>query len=330
DKVGALWISPATCRPVGSTIAHEIGHTFQYLVYCKRLEEGKSRPKSGFRYELPGGVGNAFWEVGAQWQAMQDYPHEAFTWFHMDVWFANYHRALENELVRYQNYWRLYYMTEKRGIDAYQRVWRESVYPEDALGTYLRLYLDGNVDALNEETYEYAAKATTFDFDAIRKYAGNQYERYGVRLYDAGDGYKQVAYKNCPEINGFNAVKLDPRVKRVTIDFKGLDPGSPLAKDDPGEYLVNEANKEKTRTYNQFEGNVGWRYGYVALLEDDERVYGESQTEKEGTITFDVPENAKALFFVVAGTSDKYVPHAWDATELNDPQAPYAIRVAYE
>ncbi len=331
DKVGALWVSPATCRPVGSTIAHEIGHTFQYLAFCRKLEEDKPEPKSGFRYELPGGIGNAFWEVSAQWQAMQDYPQEAFTWRHMDVWFANYHRALENELVRYQNYWRLYHMAEKRGLDVLSRIWNESAYPEDSLGTYLRLYLDGDVDALNKETYEYAAKATTFDFDAIRQYAENQYERYDARLYDAEDGFKQVAYKNCPEINAFNAVKLDPkRGKRVVVDFKGLEPGSPLAKDDPGEYLVEESKKEKTRTYNKFEGAVGWRYGFVALLDDDERVYGDSQTEPEGTIAFDVPENAKALFFVVAGTSDKYVPHPWDATELNDPQAPYAIRVAYE
>ena len=71
-------------------------------------------------------------------------------------------------------------------------------------------------------------------------------------------------------------------------------------------------------------------FSFYTRVDDDERVYGDSQTEPEGTIAFDVPENAKALFFVVAGTSDKYVPHPWDATELNDPQAPYAIRVAYE
>ncbi len=100
--------------------------------------------------------------------------------------------------------------------------------------------------------------------------------------------------------------------------------------DDPGEYLVQETKKEKTRKYNEFDGTVGWRYGFVALLENNERVYGESQTEKEGTIAFDVPEKTKALFFVVAGTSNKYVPHPWDATELNDPQAPYSVRITYE
>jgi len=34
NTIGALWVSPSTCQPVGSTIAHEIGHSFQYQVYC--------------------------------------------------------------------------------------------------------------------------------------------------------------------------------------------------------------------------------------------------------------------------------------------------------
>ncbi len=30
NKIGALWVNPSTCQPVGSTIAHEIGHSFQF------------------------------------------------------------------------------------------------------------------------------------------------------------------------------------------------------------------------------------------------------------------------------------------------------------
>ena len=30
NKIGALWVNPSTCQPVGSTIAHEMGHSFQY------------------------------------------------------------------------------------------------------------------------------------------------------------------------------------------------------------------------------------------------------------------------------------------------------------
>ena len=30
DVIGAIWVSTHTCQPVGATIAHEIGHAFQY------------------------------------------------------------------------------------------------------------------------------------------------------------------------------------------------------------------------------------------------------------------------------------------------------------
>lgn len=37
NVIGALWVNPSTCQPVGSTIAHEIGHSFQYMVFCDYL-----------------------------------------------------------------------------------------------------------------------------------------------------------------------------------------------------------------------------------------------------------------------------------------------------
>ena len=40
NKIGALWVNPSTCQPVGSTIAHEIGHSFQYQVYCDKILHG--------------------------------------------------------------------------------------------------------------------------------------------------------------------------------------------------------------------------------------------------------------------------------------------------
>ena len=39
DKIGALWVNPSTCHPVGSTIAHEIGHSFQYQVYADKVNK---------------------------------------------------------------------------------------------------------------------------------------------------------------------------------------------------------------------------------------------------------------------------------------------------
>lgn len=40
NQIGALWVSPSTCHPAGSVIAHEVGHCFQYLIYCEQLADG--------------------------------------------------------------------------------------------------------------------------------------------------------------------------------------------------------------------------------------------------------------------------------------------------
>lgn len=89
DKIGALWVNPSTCQPVGSTIAHEIGHSFQYQVYADKVNK-QGAPADlhhGFRYGFgPDGAGGcAFWEQCAQWQAQLDYPEEMFG-YHLDVW----------------------------------------------------------------------------------------------------------------------------------------------------------------------------------------------------------------------------------------------------
>lgn len=84
NKIGALWVNPSTCQPVGSTIAHEIGHSFQYQVYCDKILQGNPDDlKCGFRYGYEGSNGgNGFWEQCAQWQSYQDYPGELFANYH--------------------------------------------------------------------------------------------------------------------------------------------------------------------------------------------------------------------------------------------------------
>ena len=65
-KVGTLNVSPwAIGSRGGSTVAHEIGHTFQYLVSC---DLGTTH---GFNYGYGAGAsgGNGWWESCANWQA---------------------------------------------------------------------------------------------------------------------------------------------------------------------------------------------------------------------------------------------------------------------
>ena len=92
DAIGALWVNPSTCQPVGSTIAHEIGHSFQFQTYADRVQaQGVPNDyKSGFRYgfEGPDGANNGgcvYWEQCAQWQSFQDYPEQQFTSYDYNV-----------------------------------------------------------------------------------------------------------------------------------------------------------------------------------------------------------------------------------------------------
>ena len=165
NTIGALWVNPSTCQPVGSTIAHEIGHSFQYQVSCDKMLNGEADfSQVGFRYGYgsSGEGGNGFWEQCAQWQSFQDYPAELFG-YHVDVWKANYHRHFNHEWMRYASYWLQSYWTMKHGIETIGNIWRESVYPEDAISAYTRLYCNGDWSKTKKELYDYASRMATFD-----------------------------------------------------------------------------------------------------------------------------------------------------------------------
>lgn len=334
DKVGALWVNPSTCKPVGSTIAHEIGHSFQYVVYCNALADTSyNNYQSGFRYVYPGeNVGNGFWEQTAQWQAMQSYPNEFFIDYNMTTWFNNCHRAFEHEWMRYQGYWLHEYLSKKHGITTIARIWNESSYPEDALGTYMRLYHNQDCDKLYDELFDYAAHMATFDIEGIRDMAGDWRLKYDTKLIDTDNGYKQVAYEGCPEITGFNVIPifLEEGSKSVKLSFVGLENGQSLAEGDEGQYLENEKAAGNTNNYNKAENmNIGWRYGFVAYCQDGSRVYGDMYKDKEKNISFDIPDNAKELYLVILGAADEYYCHGWDEKEINDFQTPYKIRYSF-
>lgn len=331
DTIGALWVNPSTCQPVGSTIAHEIGHSFQYQVYCDKLLQGAPDDfKQGFRYGYEGSNGgNGFWEQCAQWQSYQDYPEQLFYNYHFDVWLANCHRHFEHEWMRYASYWLHYYWTAKHGNETVGKIWKESVYPDDAIRTYMRLYSGNQWDAMATELYDYATRMSTFDIDGIRKYSEGYVGRYSTKLYQVEDKYYQVAYASCPGTTGFNVIALNVPESNayITVDFEGLEPGSALAPDDPGNYMESESIKGSVKNYNAGSpGSGGWRYGFVALKKDGTRVYGDMNRNEKETIGFTVPANTEKLFFVVLGAPKQYKPHPWDENELNDEQWPYKVR----
>ena len=331
NQIGALWVTPSTCHPVGQTIAHEIGHSFQYQVYCDL------GGYTGFRQAV--GNGSAFWEQTAQWQSVQSYPSQMISQS-IGLWQHNHNYAFTHEWQRYQSYWLHYYWAEKHGIDAVGRVWRGgTVSGEDPCQVYMRVF-QKDVKEFYKEIYDYASKMVTYDLDAIRSYGKNSIGQYTYNYVDTGDGKLQVAYSSCPQSTGFNIIPLQIPAAGTTIQtiFTALPAGTTaLAEGDPAQY--NNGDKfvaANVTKYNNFTERTrrGFRHGYVALLADGSRVYHSVDTvyaDKysaraiSDTTTFVIPENTQRLWFVVSPAPSTYIVHRWDENITNDDQWPYQV-----
>ena len=340
DKIGALWVNPSTCQPVGSTIAHEIGHSFQYQVYADKVNK-QGAPADlhhGFRYGFgPDGAGGcAFWEQCAQWQSLQTYPQELFG-YHVDVWKKNYHRHFNHEWMRYASYWLQHTWVEKHGIDAYGRIWRDSEYPEDPLQTYQRIYCGNNQNVLYADLYDYASRMVYYDL----KFANNESKPvtvpdyvkgdYSTDLYKVGDLKYQVGYASCPGTTGFNVIKMKVPAAGTTVSTTvgAITPGSALAKGDKGEQVDGDGKVvAKTTAYNTSDNTSSdYRYGYVAIV-NGKPTYSEMSKGAEGTASYIVPAGTNELYFVIMAAPDEYNRQYWNDKEEDDEQWPYTITLS--
>ena len=329
DMVGALWVNPSTCKPVGSTIAHEIGHSFQYQVYADLLAAGKTPNdfSRGFRYGYGGDGGNGFWEQTAQWQSFQSYPAEVFESYNFNVYTDNAHRHICHEWQRYASYFIHYYWSDRHGVDFIGKLWREAVRPEDPVEAYMRMN-NLTVKQLNDEMYDAATRFVTWDLGEIRTRGSSYIGKQSWQLHPHAEGGYQVAYNHCPGTTGYNVIPLNiPAAGTIiAVTFEGLTPGSPLASADAGLALKGE-QRVKVERYNTSDAaSAGWRYGFVAFTKGGERIYGAMQSDRNGTATFLVPANCEKLWFVVLGAPTTYRSHAWDEDELNDEQWPYRLQ----
>lgn len=329
DVIGALWVNPGTCKPVGSVIAHEIGHCFQYQVYADLLASGACSNDftRGFRYGFGGNGGNGFWEQTAQWQSYQSYPVEAFSSYNFGVYTENYHRHICHEWQRYASYFIHYYWADKHGIDFIGKLWREAKSPEDPIQAYMRLN-SLTVDQMNTELYDAATKFVTWDLDAIRANGSNYIGKLAYKFYQLTDGTYQVAYSRCPGSTGYNAIPLNVPAAGtvVTTTFSGLAPGSALAPGDPGQYTDNDKKLTTTNYNSSSQTRAGWRYGYVALLSNGQRMYGDMNRNSSANVQFTVPTGCTKLWFVVLGAPSTYTSCPWDEKESNDDQWPYTVK----
>ena len=303
DVIGAIWVSTHTCQPVGATIAHEIGHAFQYQTYADY------RNGCGWRYGFGpnGSGGNGFWEQCANWQAYDIYPNEKFTNYNFGVYLDNYHKHMLHETPRYANYFIQDYWVMKHGEDFIGKLWRGARYPEDPVEAYQRLT---GIDqtAFNDEMYDCAARLVTWDIDKIRDYGKNYIGRQSVNMTRDSLNYWQINPERCLENYGYNVIRLNvPQAgKEVKAHFVGL----------AGADGYRKLNVDK----------AGWRYGFVALKENNGRVYSDMFNQADDTAHFAIPDSCSMLWMVVTGAPTTHWRHAWDDDDSNDEHWPYKVK----
>ena len=294
------------------TVAHEIGHTFQYLVSA---DLGYMH---GLNYVLgENSNGNEWWEDCANWQAHKVYPDRQFA----SNWGNNqesHHLNIIHENARYNNCYYQDWWCQKHGPTTIGRIWRESINPEDPVQAYMRLF-GLNEQTFADEQFEGYAHIASMDIDIWKTYGQNLIGSEQQRLKEVpasivekhlnGETNWWIVDANyCPQNYGYNAnpLKVPAAGTVVKARFKGL------------------AGAEGYRVINV--DRAGWRYGLVAYSSDGKRTYGEMGRNAEGEVSITVPENCKYLWFVVMGAPTKYWVHSWNDNDADDEQWPYAVR----
>lgn len=305
DLIGGLNVNPAAANN-GAVISHEIGHTFQYLVHCDLRINGTR----GFMYVLGSGTGNGYWEQTAQWQAYQLYPGEVFNSSNFGVYTAGAFKSPFHEDNRYANYFINYYWAYKRGLGTIGRIWRESVKPEDPAQAYMRLF-GLNMAQFNDEIWDMGARWATWDIPALRTNGSTKIGAIVTTLKADTAGFLKVDSAKCLQDHGVNIIPLKVPTVATTVSatFEGLPGASGYRRVESG-------------------ARGGWRYGFVALLKDNTRMYGTMGRDLKGSVSMALPANVSKLWLVVTSAPISYKVHSWDENAANDEQWPYHIKIS--
>ena len=311
QKVG-LFHCNAWAASDNVTVAHEIGHTFQYLVSA---DLGMTH---GLNYVLgDNSKGNEWWEDCANWQAHKVYPAQQFS----TNWGNNqnmHHLNIIHEDARYNNCYYQDWWCQQHGPNTIGRIWREAIRPEDPIQAYMRMF-GLNDSTFADEQFEGYAHIAAMDIEAWKTYGQGLIGSEQQRLTEASEAIVQshlggetewwvVQPDFCPQNYGYNAnpLKVPAAGTVVTATFKGL----------VGATGYRPIYPER----------AGWRYGFVAYSSDGTRTYSPIGRETEGEVSITIPEKCTHLWFVVMGAPTKWWTHSWDDDPSNDEQWPYAVK----
>ena len=353
-QVSALWLNPSTCKPVGHSVAHEVGHSFHYMCYAEHSNHRESdTDNTGFH--LACGNGQAIWEQTAQWQAAQSYPELMFDQS-IGIFRNSHNYAFSHEWHRYQSYWFHYFINQYyNDITTVAQVWNQPMMGqkrgEASDFNQALMALKGlSTRDLYKLYFEYACRLVTWDLDACKPYRNPYIGDFNYRCVLTDDTIGagsvpvrsyQVALASCPQGTGFNVIPLQVPTagSEVTTSLTGLNVGAPLLDEDPGEYLDGDSRYVKVSQRKYVIGGPrtsrGFRMGYVALMNDGTRryfsedsVYCQGISQASADFSMTVPEGVSRLWLVVSPALKTYYTHRWDDKIEKDDMWPYKFSLS--
>jgi hypothetical protein len=277
NKVGAFW-TPATRINRGpyGVVAHELGHSFQALVRA----DGAASFSGGSIGEMTSQY--MLWQVYPEWMTFENY--------HLNDFMKATHLAFLHEDNQYHTAHVLEYWSGKRGVEFIGKMWQKVQRGEDPVMTYKRL-TGITQKQFNDEIFDAARRFVTWDMPRIEKIAARYANQHVTSITKTTDGWYQISSNKCVQNYGYNAIQLKVPAggTKVSIEFKGI----------VGAEGFSNVQPEK----------AGWRYGFLASLEDGSRVYGDTFSKSPGTAEFTVPSNTKFLWLVVTGAPTEHWTH---------------------
>ncbi|MCA9259615.1 MAG: hypothetical protein KDA61_10470 [Planctomycetales bacterium] len=302
-EIGALW-TPAVRinRPPYGVLAHELGHSFQAIL---RADTG-----GGFR-------GGAIYEMTSQFMLWHVYPEwMTFENYHLVDFMRQTHLAFLHEANMYHSCYPLEYWSTKRGAPFIGKLWREAQEGEDPVLAYKRI-TSTNQAGFNDEMFDACRRFVTWDLPRIETVAARYANQHHTRLTSDAEGWYHIAAEKRPQAYGYNAVPLNVPVSGETIrlTFEGL---THRKADDSGKSGADDSAG-------------GWRYGFVASLEEGQRVYSPMYAQQHGEFEFKPPADARNLWLVVMGAPEEHrvLPRRRRRTAPGEPEAefPYRFRL---
>ena len=250
---------------------------------------------------LSQGGGGGIFETSAQWMLWNVNPK----WttdenYHWQDFKQRIHLSLFHSDNMYHAPFVLEYWSFLHGITYMADMFRVARPGEDFTQTYMRMY-KVDVRKMGDELLDCYSRLVTFDFPDKRKDSVRYACEMKSELRNAGNGWLQPV--NPPQTYGFNVdeIRLPAAGQTVEIQFRGLST----------------------------QDNIGYRYGLVAVDNDNNPTYLGANSEVTKTLTYKNPGNIKRLYLVVVGCPTKeYRPESfgWGRPANGPAIYPYQIK----